>query len=389
MLTGESKPRVALFADAFHEVNGVAHTCRTITALAARHCCPFFVVYGGEGTEFSTDGSVTHCQLRRGKGSFTVDLDFRYDPFFYRHARELEERLRAFAPDVIHITGPGDAGTLGLILAQKLEVPVCASWHTNLHEYAGRRLEKALSLLPGGVREGLGHATESGALRALLRFYRAADTLMAPNRELLHLLTTRCGRPGHLMSRGVDTALFDPARRRRTDRAFVIGYVGRLTVEKNVRLLPEIDTALAAAGVDGHRFLIVGDGAERGWLAEKLQDAEMPGVLRGEALAEAYANMDLFVFPSRTDTFGNVVLEALACGVPAIVTAEGGPQYIVDNGVSGLVAGSDAELIREVVELAKTPGRLAPMGQAARRQAIESGWDAVWAQMLTAWRATS
>ncbi len=139
------------------------------------------------------------------------------------------------------------------------------------------------------------------------------------------------------MSRGIDTELFSPeyaspAHQTRLDRDFVIGYVGRLSPEKNVRLLAEIEQSLIRAGMSKYRFLIVGNGSEHGWLSSVMERATLPGVLRGEDLARAYASMDAFVFPSATDTFGNVVLEAMASGVPAIVTREGGPKYLVQPG---------------------------------------------------------
>lgn len=382
-------PRVALFADSFREVNGVAHTCRTLAAMAERYETPFLVVSGGPENAFSTSGSVIRCQLRRGPASFAVDRDFRYDTLFYRHRREVERRLRDFSPDVVHVTGPGDAGTLGLILGKALRKPICASWHTNLHEYAGRRLEKVTPFLPRGIRAGLGRGAEKGAMYLLGRFYQLADSVMAPNREILEHLEGYCTRPGFLMRRGVDTSLYTPAKRNRTSPdTLTIGYTGRLTVEKNIHFLAEIEAALIQAGITDYRFLIVGDGIERGRLERTLRHADLPGVLRGDALAEAYANMDIFVFPSHTDTFGNVVLEALASGVPAVVTAGGGPKFIVRSGESGFVAESDTAFLRCVVELAKDRTLARRMGLAARRQATEASWDAVWGEMQTAWRAT-
>ncbi len=115
----------------------------------------------------------------------------------------------------------------------------------------------------------------------------------------------------------------------------MLGFCGRLSIEKNVFLLARIRTELIERGITNFRFLIVGHGKEEGWLRQHLPNAEFTGVLRGHELARAYANMDLFVFPSHTDTFGNVVLEALASGVPAIVTPDGGPRYIVKDGETG------------------------------------------------------
>ena len=190
------------------------------------------------------------------------------------------------------------------------------------------------------------------------------------------------------MRRGVDTTLFNLPRRRRVDSVRTIGYAGRLAVEQNVHFLTRIEDALIAAGISNVRFLIVGDGKERDRLAAEMKHAVLPGVLRGEALAEAYANMDIFVFPSRTDTFGNVVLEALAAGVPAVVTADGGPKFIVRSGETGFIAQVDSAFLRCVLELARDRGLACRMGLAARRQGMETSWDAVWAEMVTAWQAT-
>ena len=383
-----SLPRVAFFADSYLEVNGVAHTCRTLAALARQHQSSFFLVHGGPESKTEISGPVTRCQLKRGRTSFAVDRDFRYDLLFYRHRATVERALRVFAPDVVHITGPGDVGTLGLVLARALGIPLCASWHTNLHEYAGRRLEKVMPFLPGSLRHGLGRAAEGGSLQALGHFYGLADTVMAPNQELLDLLAEHGSGPGFPMRRGVDTELFTPARRQREDSAVTIGYVGRLTVEKNIYFLNQIAAALTDAGLADTRFLIVGDGIERPRLERELPNARFTGVLRGEALAEAYANMDIFVFPSHTDTFGNVVLEALASGVPAVVTASGGPKFIVRSGESGFIADTDAAFARCVVELARNRHLARRMGLAGRRQALETTWHAVWMEMQSAWSAT-
>ena len=132
-------------------------------------------------------------------------------------------------------------------------------------------------------------------------------------------------------------------RRSRTDGEFTIGFVVRLSPEKNVRLLAEPEQALHAAGVLDCRFLIVGDGSEREWLMKNMKRAVVPGILRGAPLHEAYANMDVFVFPSVTDTFGNVVLESMASGVPPIVTASGGPRNLIQPGVNGYIADSTAK----------------------------------------------
>src|SRR5262249_35230788 len=152
-----------------------------------------------------------------------------------------------------------------------------------------------------------------------MRFYRIPSVLLAPNEEWQMLLECRTRKPTLLMTRGVDTDLFTPAKRTRVDSLVVnIGYVGRLAAEKNLLGLAAVHDALAATGIGNVGFTIVGDGVEREWLQARMPRAQFTGVLRDERLAEAYANLDLFVFPSETETVGNVVLEAMASGVPVV-----------------------------------------------------------------------
>ena len=231
-------------------------------------------------------------------------------------------RLREFQPDLIHITGPGDVSILGLWAASLVGAPAMAAWHTNIHEYAYRRLQAALSFLPRPIRERVSTGAGNGTLRAAMRFYRIAHFVAAANQEMVDLLGRETGRPSFLMAHGVDTGLFVPARRRRTDSHFQIGYVGRLTPEKNVRALVELERNLLAAGERDFRIVLVGEGGERDWLGANLRHARFAGVLHGEDLANTFANLDALVFPSLTDTFGLVMLEAMSSGVPVIVNPE-------------------------------------------------------------------
>jgi glycosyltransferase involved in cell wall biosynthesis len=180
------------------------------------------------------------------------------------------------------------------------------------------------------------------------------------------------------MSRGIDTDLFHPKRRKRAEGEFVIGYVGRLTKEKNVRFLRDLEEALDARAGRSFRIVVVGQGGEFEWMLRNLRRTSFSGVLRGEQLAEAYANFDAFVFPSHTDTFGNVVLESLASGVPAVVTSSGGPKFIVEHEKSGFVAQNDFEFIEYVDKLRRDSDLLSQMRSAARQRAEQNpSWESV------------
>jgi glycosyltransferase involved in cell wall biosynthesis len=384
--TGAGVPRIAYFPDSFHEVNGVAHTSRNFAAFATRRKLPFLCVCAGDRIpQLAREGEFRSLELPRSALAISMERDLDFDPLFARHAALIERTLREFAPDVIHITGPSELGIFGAYFAWKLGVPLAASWHTNVHEYASRRMVW-LSRHLGETGRSLDSAIEAGALDAITRFYRLARVLYAPNPQLCDLLRSRTGQPCHLMQRGVDTALFTPARRKRRETRPLLGFVGRLSVEKDVGRLPQIAQALATRNLDV-QWRIIGHGAELDFLREAMPpNTEFPGVLTGEALAEAYADMDIFVFPSHTDTFGNVVLEALASGVPAVVTPDGGPASIVCDGETGRIVPA-AGFAAAIVDLLTAPARHAQMRDAGRAYALNCSWDAVFERVLAAYPA--
>lgn len=371
-------PRVAYFPDSFHEINGVAHTSRHFEAYARRRNLPCLCVRAGEREErLRREGNVWTLELPRGFWSVAIEKDLRFDPAFPRHVPVIEDALAEFRPDLVHITGPSEIGMVGAGLARWMDLPLAASWHTNVHEYVARRSEALLRMFSEPHAWVAGQRIEEMMLEATAWFYGMAGVLYAPNDELCERLEAATGRRCFRMPRGVDAELFDPAKRTRAedDGELVLGFVGRLSVEKNVALLADVQQELERRGVK-FRFVIVGHGAEEQWLRARLPGAVFTGVLRGEELARAYANMDLFVFPSHTDTFGNVVLEALASGVPAVVTHDGGPRTIVREGETGRVAHDD-EFAAAIAEIAGHRDKHAAMRRAARAYALTASWDAV------------
>ena len=380
-----STPRVAFFTDSFHEVNGVALTSRQFDAFAARRKFPFLSIHAGPNAETSTNGSVTTIELERSSAAFALESDLAFDPLLWLHRARVAQEICAFKPNLIHVTGPGDFGMLGAYVAHQLNIPLAASWHTNVHEYAARRLEKLFDFVPDKPLHRISSAAERGALTGAAQFYKIAEVLFAPNQELVDLLHERTQKPCFLMQRGVDAELYHPRKRTPGYRPFTIGYVGRLSPEKNVHLLATIEKSLLAAGHSEFRFVIVGSGAEKDWLAENMTQAEFPGVLKGEDLARAYADMDVFAFPSQTDTFGNVILESLASGVPAVVTSGGGPKFLVNAGVNGFVSQNDDEFTDSIKLLMTNGSLLASMRAAARGYACSIAWDTVFEKVYGAY----
>ncbi|WP_051670848.1 glycosyltransferase [Bryobacter aggregatus] len=374
--------RVAFFTDSFHEINGVAHTSRNLDAFARRRNLPFLSVHAGATTELRRTGNHLELSLKRTVLGIPLDNNMSFDLFFARHWRRTMQAFRDFQPDVVHITGPSDVGILGAVAAKHMGVPILASWHTNLHEYAGTRLGSIVGAFLGeSSRSKLEQFAESKALDALSLYYRMGRLLLAPNEELRRMLEQKTGRPCQLMHRGVERDLFHPLRRTRRDATLVLGFCGRLRPEKNVRLLVKLEEMLLAEGVTNYKFLIVGDGSEREWLRQNLKSVELPGVLRGEQLAEAYANMDVFLFPSWTDTFGNVILESLACGTPCVVNTGGGPKFLVENEVTGMIASSDAKFVAAAASLARNPEHRFRLREGALQSKFVQSWDEVFERL--------
>jgi len=326
-------------------VNGVALTSRELDRFAHSRGVPFFSLPVGPQTGAKAVGAHVTMELERSFLSVPLDAGMYFDVFGLRHLKHVKKELHRFQPDLIHITGPGDCGLIGALPAWQLSIPLVASWHTNLHEFGARRLERLLGrVVPKRWALQAGAVSERLMLALSKNSYGFGRMLLAPNPELIAMLEAGTRRPTFLMQRGVDTNLYPPERRRRSDDVFTIGYVGRLSPEKNVHVLAEIERHLESLRFDRFRILILGQGSEREWLQQNVKRAQFNGVLRGETLAQAYANMDVFAFPSETDTFGNVVLEALASGLPAVVASGGGPKLLIEEGVTGFVASDSAGL---------------------------------------------
>ena len=279
---------------------------------------------------------------------------------------DLAETLADGRYDLVHVTAPGPSGVAASLLGRVSGTPLLASYHTELGAYAGLRSDDA----------GL----EAASRAALAAFYGAPSRVLSPSpaadRSLLGLgvAERRIGR----WERGVDIARFTPGMRdpgADPDEIRVL-YAGRLTREKGVELLAE-SFLRARAAEPRLRLLLAGGGPEEGELRARLgEHASFLGWLEGEQLARAYASADLFLFCSRTDTYGQVVLEAGASGLPVVAVGEGGPAALVENRHTGILCRPDADhLAGAVLQLASSPALRARLGEAAVRHAATRSWE--------------
>jgi len=367
-------PRVAFFPDAFHEVDGVAVVARNFAAYARECNIPLLIVHAGPRNQVTQEGSVTRMELRRSPIKFPLDQNHEFDLILLRRYREVAALLEEFKPDLIQITGPSDIGIVGAMCAHKMKIPLSAFWQTNLAQYAGLRVAKALKFLPQRAAGYVSREAQNLSHRVTTRFYKIPRILFAPNPEIVQALAEATGKPCFPMGHGVDTTKFSPEFRDSQGGPFTIGYVGRLTAEKNVRWLARLEQALLGRGLRNFHISIAGHGAEQEWLGQNMHHAKFLGVLHGDNLSRAFANMDVLAFPSETETFGLVGLEALSSGVPVVAMAAGGPKYLVEHGKTGFVAKDFEEFASYVAGLIANPEMVSSMREAGRRHAQESSW---------------
>jgi glycosyltransferase involved in cell wall biosynthesis len=359
------RPRVALVADGVGGMHGVTHTLDEIRERG---------VPGFEVEVIGTDPNVD----RRLSAVAEVDI-----PFYaglkigVPSLPAIVEALAEGRYDVVHLVSPGPSGVAAWLLARVMDLPVVGSYHTELAAYAG-------------LRTGQAHV-EAMAGMALAAFYGGCSVVLSPSpasdarlREF-GIGDERIAR----WDRGVDVARFDPAKR--VPGVFPgeinVLYAGRQTKEKGADLLAE--AFLAARERDPRLHLVLaGGGPEEDMLRERIgEHATFLGWLEGEELARAYASADIFLFASRTDTFGQVLLEAQASGLPVVAVAEGGPTALVADGETGLLRPASAEALADAVTLlAASPAlreRLARQALAAVRGRT---WDGALARLAEGYR---
>jgi glycosyltransferase involved in cell wall biosynthesis len=289
------------------------------------------------------------------------------------HGR-LHHDWTATPPDAVYIATEGPLGWSALNAARRLQLPVCTGFHTRFDDYA--------------AHYGIGWSTP--LVRAWLRrFHKRAAATLVPTRELADELCARGIDNVRLLRRGVDTTLFHPRRRDERLRAKWAAHadapvaicVGRLAVEKNLDLAVRAFRAVQARTPEA-RFVLVGDGPERARLAADNPDFIFAGTRTGEDLARHYASADLFLFPSLTETFGNVTLEAMASGLAVVAFDLGAAREHLADGISGLrVRVDDARgFLGAAFALGTDPTLRAMLGHNARRRVEALAPDAVIAE---------
>ncbi|TBL79057.1 glycosyltransferase family 4 protein [Paenibacillus thalictri] len=362
--------RIALFSDTYWpQVNGVAMTLKRLTEHLERRNVTYQIFVPRCEDELYT--SNVH-----GFASFPFLL--------YPECRialpnyvSITRQLQAFQPDLIHIATPFNIGLSGLFYARKYDIAHVASYHTHFDRYLHYyHLQFASPLL----------------WRYIRWFHQSCLATFVPSQETAQQLAAQGIDGIKLWQRGVDCKLFHPGKKSAAVRErygikerFILLYAGRLAPEKDLDIIPDIMRKLPESLRDEIHWIFAGDGPS----LKELQDGvpantTFTGYMKGEALAELYASADLFVFPSSTETFGNVVLESLASGTPAIGAASGGVQEIIQHGRTGnLCPPRDSDMFAQsITNMLQQPDTLKAWGLSGRAYALTQSWEAIFDRLL-------
>jgi glycosyltransferase involved in cell wall biosynthesis len=364
--------RIALFTETFlPKVDGIVTRLKHTIEQLQRH--------GDEVLVFCPEGGLQSYQGAKIYGLSAFPLPLYPELKLALPRPEIGQQLAKFQPDAIHVVNPAVLGLAGIFYAKSSQIPLVASYHTHLpkylHHYGLGMLEGLLwELLKGG--------------------HNQADLNLCTSSAMVQELSERGIERVNLWQRGVDTETFHPVRATPEMRHYLskgeptsrlLLYVGRLSAEKEIE---QIKPVLAA--IPGSRLAIVGDGPHRANLESYFADTptHFVGYLGGEKLAAAYAVADAFVFPSRTETLGLVLLEAMAAGCPAIAARSGGIPDIVTDGQNGYLFNPDDPqgAIVAAQKLFADPASNLKLRKNARSEAERWGWDSATRQLQQYYR---
>jgi glycosyltransferase involved in cell wall biosynthesis len=291
--------------------------------------------------------------------------------------RALVRLWRSNRPDVVHVLTEGPLGWSAVSAARKLKLPVISDFRTNFHSYSRHY--------------GIGWLGQP-ILAYLRKFHNRTLWTLVPTEALRTELAALGFRNLRVVARGVDTTLFNPARRSETLRAVwgvgpsdpVLLHVGRIAAEKNLTALVSVYAA-ARAQAPRSRLVLVGDGPARAEVQARCPDAIIAGTRRGEDLATHYASADVFLFPSLTETYGNVTLEALASGLAVVAFDYAAAADTIRHGDNGLLApmGDASAFVALAASAVSDLAHARLMGSHARESALKLGWDLVVRQLET------
>jgi len=367
--------KIAVITDTYYTINGVSRTYQEMAKYCRAKKIRLDIFTLGKTSRTEKRGTVNIFQFT---ASWPVNYYYDLPPFDVRIISPgFWKKFSQTKYDLIHLATPGSLGIAARIMLTNDPTPKVGCFHTLVAEYASDWAEKSFNGLPQPLKKSMAGFSQNIIWNLLKWFYAKTDLILAPSSAIEKKLKI-LGRPIKIFPRGVDTEIFNPSFRNTKGKLPVALYVGRLSTEKNLDLLVKLFKNRTDV-----KLWLAGAGPYLEALKAQLPQAKFFGYLKGKKLSQVYANADFFVFPSTTDTFGNVVLEAQASGLPAIVTNIGGPQELVKNKIDGLVVKPATKEFGSAVDfLIKDEKTRNLMGQQAEMAAGQKSWGKAFGQLL-------
>lgn len=368
-----SELRVAIFTGNYNHIqDGVSLTLNRLVAYLEKQGVPV-IVFGPTVDEPALDHEGEFVSVPSvpvpGRQEYRLTVGF---------PDSAQQRLHEFGPTLVHLATPDLLGFRAMRWAQQKKIQIVASYHTHFTSYLKYYNLELLEML---------------GWKYIDWFYSQCKHIYVPSPSIADELSKKDIEGGiRIWARGVNTDLFNPDKRDkewRQSKGFkqddkVVTFVSRLVWEKNLQTFVDVAKKLG----DKIKPMIVGDGPAMKELQHMLPQAHFTDFIIGDELARAYASSDIFLFPSETETFGNVTLEAMSSGLPAVVADAPGSKSLVESGINGYLAPSrgTSEFAKCVQKIAEDDELRKKMGKTARQKALAYSWDNVNSKLLENYR---
>ena len=365
--------KIAIFSDTYlPEVNGVAKTIGRLCSYLEKNNIEYRIFvprYKGTKNEETV--------IRLPALNLPAYPESKISLPDYPH---ISKELDSFRPELIHVTTPFSIGLCGLKYAKSRKIPLVSSYHTNYSQYLGYFKLKFL---------------EEASWNYLKWFHSQCQKNYCPSRNTMNMLKIRGIQNLEIWSRGINTKAFSPAFRNDILRKnlgiadkLVFLYAGRISPEKDIDILPEVIRRLSLKYSDHIHFLFAGDGPYLGTMKElSLPNTTFLGFVQGQELSRLYASSDIFIFPSSTETFGNVILEAMASGLPVIGCNDGGVSDNLFGGFNGMVCKlrNEDDFYNACVKLAEDREYARRLSRNALMHTLDMSWDKIFEKLINSY----
>ncbi len=363
--------KIALFTDTFDDVNGVTNTFHKLVEYCKNNKKHLEILtLSNKDSITKTESVIIHRFKPRLPIPLYQTVNFDLNIIYPKIITYFKKNKF----DLIHTATPGNMGLMALLISKIYNTPLVGSYHTSLPEYVKLRIDKIVKKLKWFDKKA-SEKWENATWRYMKWYYDQCKLVLVPSYYTKKQLEKKFNTKIEIFSRGIDTNKFNPKYKKKKKQLIAL-YVGRISIEKNLDILVK-----CFKNRKDVKLIVVGDGPYKKEMMKLFKNAIFTGFIKGKRLSQIYASSDFFIFPSTTDTFGNVVLEAMSSGLPVIVSNKMGPKELVIHGKNGYI--SSLENLNHYVDLLVKNSKLRnKLGKNARKYALTRDWNKIFDKLF-------